>query len=66
MPIATITSALRRLLEAMSLRCAASPCASRAGRLVSTSVSTVSPTRISAPTVAVAPISGWKAKQIAR
>ncbi len=65
-PIATSTSALRRLVAARSLRRAASPIASRAGARDRYSVTMVSVTRMMAPTSAVRPIMTWKAKQIAR
>ena len=66
MPIATSTSALRRLVAARSLRRAARPMASRAGARDMNSVMMVSVTRMMAPTSAVRPIMVWKAKQIAR
>ena len=66
MPIATSTSALRRLVAARSLRRAASPVASRAGARDMNSVMTVRMTRMMAPTSAVTPIQTWNAKQIAR
>ncbi len=66
MPIATSTSALRRLLLARSLRRAASVSASRAGRRDMYSVINVNATRMTAPASAVTPISQWKAKQITR
>ncbi len=66
MPIATSTSALRRLVAARSLRRAARPIASRAGARDKYSVRTVRLTRMIAPTSAVRPIMTWKAKQIAR
>ena len=65
MPIATSTSALRRLEAARSLRRAASDIASLAGARDMNSVISVSVTRMTAPASAVTPSSQWNAKQIA-
>ena len=66
MPMACTTSALRRLASASPMRSPATEAASRAGSRLRNSVAMVMPIRITPPTVAVQPISGWNTKQMPR